>query len=180
MDGLARVAAGSLTITVDGEVLELSPLQLKDFATIEQKILATRPNLIDQAAAHMDKLSPEMQKHLLDRAISEMSKANKVTPDEMHRYCNTFEGNCLCIWLSLKKKHPELTLERVSNWVERQADAALREIARQRDQLSGTDTLGNSTGPLPAETTAGEQSHGAGTTDTSPSDSAGPSSKSAS
>ena len=160
MDGLARMAGAPVFVEIDGRQYELSPLQIKDFGAIEHHLLSKRVNPVEQVIPLLSGLTPDQQKVLLQEAYRELRATNKVPASEVAKWMDSMDGVGFTIWLCLRKKHPEMTLERIEAWVQREGDRALAELVARRDQASGTDLLGNSIAPKPTTTPGLEESLG--------------------
>ena len=71
---------------------------------------------------------------------------------------DSIPGLQFSLWLSLKKNHPEVTLEVVKDIMTKVSEL---ELMRRRDMASGTDIAGNSIGltiPTSAESPGEKQS----------------------
>lgn len=151
-DGLARVAGGGVPIEFDGETLILPSLTLRDFATLEQHLLAKRENPLDVVREKMAGLSLEVQKHLIDVAYADMRRNTTVSPEEVDAYMGTTEGLAFTIWLALSRGYPgRWTLEQIENKINDMDVKSVHKMLRARDQAAGIDELGNSTGQVQTE-----------------------------
>jgi hypothetical protein len=173
-DGLSRAAGSPLVWKVRGEDYVISPLTVKDFAFIEQTILAARPDPIETALKVYDRLAekhPEQAQRILDKAYEDAKQTNKVTPGEIEDWLKTSDGITTGLWLSFKKTRKEMKREEVDKMlVDLTQDEVLKLMALQR-QASGTDERGNLTGLGTNATTATESaavSRGDESTATSP------------
>lgn len=151
-DGLARVAGGGVPIEFDGETLILPSLTLRDFATLEQHLLARRENPIDIVKEKMVGLSLEMQKHLMDLAYADMRRSTTVSPEEVDAWMGTTEGLAFTIWMALSRGYPgRWTLEQIESKINDMDVKGVHKMLRARDQAAGIDELGNSTGQVPTK-----------------------------
>lgn len=154
-DGLARVAGGGVPIEFDGQMIVLEPLTMKDFATIEQHLLSKRQNPLDMVKSRLEGLEPEVQKHLLELAYQDSKRMTTISPAEVGGFMDTVDGLAFTIWLCVQRSHPgRWTLENVENYVKSQSVLGIQNMLRARDQASGLDELGNSTGPRPGTATS--------------------------
>jgi hypothetical protein len=170
MDGLARAVGAGVPITFDGIDMVLEPLTLKDFGVIEQYLLKEkRPNILTDAvraaAAIPDDLPKSererLSRQLLEVAAHEASKFNRISADEVAAWLDTIEGVIFTVWLLLERRKPgEYSLADVAAKIEALGgDKTQGELSEQqaalraaRDQASGIDTMGNSTGPVSKKT----------------------------
>lgn len=95
----------------------------------------------------------ELAKDVLTKSRSEARKENTVPPQEVVAWIGTIDGLVFTIWLKLHQRYPgKFSLERVREIVLAKTEEELAQLARLRDQASGIDDLGNSTGPTRTET----------------------------
>lgn len=187
MDGVSRPSGAAVPLTVKegpwaGTWL-LGGMELADYGTVEQELLRRRKSPLDAIADQLEKVkSPRIQQMLVRMAYNDMRKdkdSNKVPVQDVYDWLDSVEGLIFTTWLCLKKNHPQVTIqdaEGIMNAIGRQ------ELLRLRDQASGTDVRGNSTGPNQEETgptsAEGNGFPGGVSTDVSPSITAGDPNKS--
>lgn len=149
-DGLARVAGGGVPIRFDGEDVVLEPLVLKDLATIEQHLLAKRKNplqMVQENLGNMQELDVEVQKHIIDRAYDDLKRQTTVSAQEVSEFIETTEGLAFTLWLCFGRSHPgRWKLDYIKEKIETMSMPDVMVMLRARDQASGLDEMGNSTG----------------------------------
>ena len=157
MDGLNRAAGGGTTIIFKGETLILGPLTLEDFATIENHLLAKRPNLLtlasktaeelEVAARAGDKEDPKYRANLaaairrgeqiIDRAMARAERSAKVGPDEVGEWLDTRDGAAFTLWVMLGKTNPgRFKLDEIQEVLEHATPAEMEDVIRRRDQAA--------------------------------------------
>src|SRR5687767_10049366 len=117
-EGLARAAAGDVSIELDGKVWLLSPLGLRDFATIEQEYLRQKPNPLMAVAEAKAFLDEEDYNRLLDKAYKDATSASKATNQEVSEWIDTRAGAAYSVWIALLKRYPEVEYEFVERFIE--------------------------------------------------------------
>jgi len=150
MDGLSRPIGASVPIVFKGRTWILPPMRLHDFGVVEQHLLSRRPNLVAIAleAARQQGLTEEATDLLVDRALKQAAKSNRISSEEMKEWLDTREGVAFTLWQCLEKSYPgQLTLEDTNDILQKMAEDKFAEMLAKRDQASGMDALGNSTGP---------------------------------
>ena len=145
-DGLARAGGGAGTIELDGKKYILEPIGIKDFATIEQYFLSTKPDPLAAIVERKNVLPKEDYDRLLDKAYVDATKANKATQKEIQEWIDSPEGICYTLWISLQKRYPDMTHELIEQLVDKMGEDTLKELMNERDKASGLDQRGNSTG----------------------------------
>lgn len=131
------------------ETIVVSPLTLDDLGMIDQQILSERPppeeamNRLLKATS--DPLAKEM---IVTASLKAVQREKNVTSAEMADWVSTTRGTVYSFWLVLRKENPKYqTIEAVRGLMERIDPNERRELARRRDIASGTDAMGNPTGP---------------------------------
>ena len=145
-EALARAAAGSLSVDIEGKKYILAPLTMVDFATIEQEYIRRKPDPIRKVAEYKDALCDSDYQRLLDKAYGEATAANQATPVEVSEWMDTKEGLAYSIWLSLLKTYPQIEYEFIDKVFQRMSDEVIEKMIADRDQSSGVDNRGNLTG----------------------------------
>lgn len=145
-NGLNRAAGSPTTVEINGKTYIMEPLTLRDFGTIEAEYMKQKPNPLKAVAEAKDMLPEEDYKELLAQAYKDATSANKATPDEVSGWLDTKDGVVFSCWLSLRKNHPELSLEDAEQAINHMGQQEMTRLAEQRDVASGLDELGNSTG----------------------------------
>lgn len=154
MEGLGRAAGSGVPIRLRGETVILPPLNLKDMGVIEQHLLKTRPNPLKAAVEVIKDLPHDLARELLFKAHDDARRGNSVTAQEVALYLDTLSGLGFSLWTALKKEYGEkYSLDDVYDAVESLGTEDVQDLKDARDQASGVDELGNSTGqdhPTPA------------------------------
>jgi hypothetical protein len=183
MDGLGRAVGSPTTVSVleldeHGQLIVeredaqgkpiykrhvyiLAPLVLTDFGLMEQHLLAQRLNPDSALKPLLDKLNSVQQEMLLNIAYKDLKKGyNKVTRRELAEWVDTTDGTIFTLWLGLRKNHPEMTLEKVSELYNLMGIEEQEEVRRRRDLASGVDALGKPIGQTPPAPTQTNPSTG--------------------
>lgn len=147
MDGSGRALGAGFPIELGGTKYMLSPLTVKELGSCEQYLLSQRKTPLQIARENMAGLSDEDKEILLRAAIKETRSSSKIPAEEVKRWIDTLEGSKYTIWMMIRKNHPEMTMERVSELIDKMLDEygeqAIAELLAKRDQASGIDDLGN-------------------------------------
>ena len=150
MDGLGRAAGSPVVVRLGGRDYKMAALTLRDFGTIEQHLLARRPNILKVVAESCADLPPETAKVMMEKAYDDMKKGNTIPATEIAEWVDTFEGMVFSIWLSLQKEHAELSLDDVMTLMSAMSEEEVEGLKGLRDIASGLDEVGNSIGPVKA------------------------------
>lgn len=155
MEGLARAAGSGVPIKFKGETIILPPLTLGDLGTIEQHILAERPNPLDLVKDVIKDLPADLAKDLLDKAYKDAKRTRSATAEEVAEYLDTLSGLAFSFWVALQKKYGDrFKLEEVYEIMAAMDEKELEKMRQARDQASGLDERGNSTGQTRAKEAA--------------------------
>lgn len=148
MDGISRAIGAPGRISFNGKEYLLDPLGLEDYGTIENEIIKERrDDLINLAASCYGRFPPEAAEKTRKEAFAEAAKIRSIPPEEIHEWMNTVKGLAFTVWLGLHKRHPgEIDLTQAVKIVEQMSMDTQDELRRVRDQVSGIDEAGNSTG----------------------------------
>lgn len=158
MDGMGRAVGAGVPIPLDGETLILQPLTLEDFGLLEQKILADRPNPMDLARQQVRELygakeipaesKDKLAESILREAREEARRVNKASNADVVQYMDSVPGLAFTYWLMLRREHGEKwSPERLCEHLQRASQQEFERLLKLRDQASGIDEMGNSTGP---------------------------------
>ena len=105
----------TLTVNIDGKAFELSELTIKDFADAEQFIKQERfEALLDWTRRIKGVNLPD---NVRAKAIAEVM----TTDVPLHEVMSTFSGQLYLLYLSLRKKDPEITLAYLKDKLEVEA-----------------------------------------------------------
>jgi len=137
MDGLNQLTAADHTIAVGGRTYRMSPLTLKDYGEIENRILAKRPDPLAAAIEKLQGLGRKQQEFLLGRAYDRAVSARYVTAEELDHWRRTREGFCYLFWLMLRKHQPEISLEEAGRLLEQLTEDAEAELAARMEDCNG-------------------------------------------
>ena len=156
MDGVSRAVGSGVTVVIDGKDYILSPFTYRDHGMVEQEILKRRMTPLKIAKAHMEGLDPVLQEKLLAKALDDTAKLpNYTTEDEINEFTVSDFGIVFSVWLSLRKRHPEVTLDQLQDALYKMNVDEIEQLGQCLAQASGDDELGNETGRTesPAKTT---------------------------
>ncbi|KKN89729.1 hypothetical protein LCGC14_0235750 [marine sediment metagenome] len=111
-DSLANAAGKGVTLTIKGKEYEFSPITLGDLADFEKHIRSEKLNIFmleakDLPVAERKEIIIELCRQGLD-------------PLAVEQHMNSLDGVRFLLWKSLSKKHPDLTLDGVSELVDMQ------------------------------------------------------------
>jgi len=131
---LSHMAGVPIQVTLAGKEYTLSPIQLEDLAFLE-KWLETRPvaRLMEMLGSHGKDLPQETKDKLL---ADEIARSARVCILEGNSWesIRSIEGTQMFLWLSLRRKHPEVTREQVLTMI---SALNLAEIQMKLDEASG-------------------------------------------
>ena len=131
MSELADMAGASRPLTLGGKEYFLSPLSLGDFAEFDAWAEEQFWRRVEQRVARL----PEgLRWKLLGRACDELNDGD-VPPRAMM----TMAGTARLVWLSLRKRHPELTPEKAADLVTLRTRERVQAVL---DRLNGMTTAG--------------------------------------
>ena len=105
-DKSAHVAA-PVTHVVEGETWELSPLVISDFKQLERHL---QEDAIEAVKPTLDGLPEALAVALLEKAHAE-SLRRRIGTDAFNEAAMSVRGICYMLWLSLRKKHTDATIE---------------------------------------------------------------------
>jgi hypothetical protein len=176
MSTLAASAGSGVLHAVKGKTLEVRPLTLKDYGTLELCALKDhKKKRVESYAQVLEHISPEDRKSFLNKLAEDNAKIDEsdlppkimmidkdgnVTIDETECVKRqkvpfvqwwmsfTHEGRLTAVWLSVRKAQPDLSKEDVERLV-MDDPSALEELANVVGDVSAPK-LGNS--PEPAQT----------------------------
>lgn len=156
MEGLGRAAGSGVPINFRGETIILPPLDLEDLGTIEQHLLRTRPDPLQRVQAVIKDLPENLARELVEKAYEDGKKLNTISAAEVGDYLDSINGLAFSVWLALQKRYGDkFSHKNVYNVLNQLTAEELEELRRARDQASGLDDRGNSTGPALAQTKPG-------------------------
>ena len=178
MDGASRAFASPTEITLGGQKFTVHGRTADNWGLIGQRIRSLRPDLILEAKDHMVAFgdNPTAQRWLLEIAMDQVKTQRFVTKKEAYEYLDTPEGCAFAYWLAIKDENGQPTEDEILRLyltdVEMIAEtvgkfeaqkAVVRKMQAAMDRASGSDELGNSTGPSPTTgTEAGMSSESPG------------------
>lgn len=151
MEGSSRALGSPGTITIGERTYRMRGLGAGDYGECEQQILQTRRDpFAVLATKEVAALPAQMQQCLAKEAMDIATKGKDVTSTEVVRWMDTMVGAPYTLWMCLRDDQPEITLERARELFDminkEEQEEKLKEFLLLREQLSGTDQRGNSTG----------------------------------
>ncbi len=115
MTNLPDMAGAAAEIQLNGSTYRMRPLTIDDFAEFERWV-DDAP--IRQATRNLNGLSTDLQMKMLQQAQEAATVASQDDPTKRQSritsQVTSMSGICYLIWLSLRREHPELTMEAVS------------------------------------------------------------------
>lgn len=115
MSTTADVTAAVGTVKLLGQVYYISPLRDVDYGEFNRWMQQEHVKLTKDAIKGMD---VEVQKALLREAIAEARKLDVTSPDAL-QVMTSFGGSCKLLWLSLRRRQPDLTEEELFDILEK-------------------------------------------------------------
>lgn len=169
----AHLYAAPAQITLDGRIYRLSPLTIADYAEFERWMQAQYMQDVMENLRHLPpgKNAAEDRQAVLRDAYAKVTDL-KIGSPKAAAYIMSLEGMAQLLWMMFRHRHPEVELEQVRHWMH--DPSRLREFEELSSRLNGGDQPAN-----PPMATAAEKSTRPGRPPLSPSDSDGPSNKSA-
>lgn len=117
MANLSDATKAPVTITVDGKVWTLAPLELRDFGEIERWLeVLPFEKARRKIAALGEAATPEICKPIIEQAEAESKKATLQNPKALQMIA-TLEGTAFLLWMSLRKAQPEVTRDEASRLI---------------------------------------------------------------
>lgn len=145
-DGLARASGAPMKIPMGGKDYLFEPLGFKDMGSIEQEYIRQKPDPLAEISGRKAILDKEDYDRLLDKAYIDATSSNQATPEEVAAWIDTRVGLAYTLWISLLKTYPDMEYEFVEDLMEKATDDEIAKLIKDRDQVSGLDEAGNSTG----------------------------------
>jgi hypothetical protein len=136
MSGLNVLTAAPWRQTIGEIDYWLEPLTLSDWGIIEKRLLRERRNPLQLARENLAGLQADEKRALLEAALRQAATAQTVTADELMQYTATPRGAALLLWLSLRKRQPEITEPQAAELL---AALGEEEFARLRADVQGQD-----------------------------------------
>jgi hypothetical protein len=177
MSLLANAAGGSVYMDYTDEQgrklkLELKPMEMADFAAIENELLRRMVSPLKTAMPMIKELEKEgltaQANAVALRAYADQKdwaqrQSDRLSITEVREWIDTLDGARFTILLMLRKTYPDVQIDLVDRLVEQQG---AENVIEARDRASATDLLGNSNGesekaaplPMQAEASRGAES----------------------
>lgn len=115
---LEQVSEQGLPIEIQGEEYTLKPLALEDHAKAKRKIraegLKSYEEYLDMVEADPDMSLPPRTEITKQRTSI---LQDSISDAEMNDFFTTLQGLQYLVYLSLKKEHPDITLEKIESWL---------------------------------------------------------------
>ena len=137
MDGLNAITAAAWCQAIDGKQYWFEPLTLRDWGLIEQRITQRRPHPLEEAKTQLDGMAEADKRTLLEEALRRATAVSRASSDEVTQYLSTCEGAAFMFWLSIRKRHPEITEERATELLNRFGAENLRGLQSRIDGCAG-------------------------------------------
>jgi len=119
------------TATIGGVKYSLSPLAIDDWAVIQKRIIARRPDPIE-AATRLAAGAPEaVAREILMKAYGDAQRSDIVTTEELDAWRFSYEGAQCQFFLAIRKNHPEITEDRAAALLEMYGREYLAEVTAQ-------------------------------------------------
>ena len=134
MTRIGELTAGEWCETIDGREWRFAPLSLADWAELEARLVASRPDPLAVARDASESLPAAAHRGVLEAAFAEACRATRVTIDELVEFAASGAGTVLLCWLALRRHHPELSEADVAALISRWTDA---EVSSAHTRLAG-------------------------------------------
>lgn len=132
MGSLSEAAAAPVHISHGGKDYAMSPLGIGDLAEFQQWAEDRAVERVEKHIARLEKhgaVDADEKRALLDELRDELESGAAEA-----RAATMFAGIRLMLWMSLRQRHPELTIEQVGRMV---TPATAREAQDKLDRVSG-------------------------------------------
>jgi hypothetical protein len=172
--GIHRTAGKAFRpAVIAGKEYRLRPLQLDDYAEMEARIVAARPDPFEVAAKSISKVPQPMQQAVWDAAMRDARTSRKATLDELVSWGCSEAGFAFTFWRCARKDHPEVETEAKAREILNQATPEeLASVVVALKVGSGETELKNSDGPeeagAPGPAEAASSPAGPSSTEASP------------
>lgn len=113
MSETKRVTAAPIPIVFDGKTYYMSPMRDIDYGEFEAWV---QDQVIALAKRNLKGLPLEQQNAMLEHAFDRANELTIHSPDALSRM-STVEGAAKVTFLSLRKRHSEVTEEQVREWM---------------------------------------------------------------
>ena len=125
--GLARMAASPVPVSgkLNGVPVELSPLTLGNWGTIEQYM---RQQIISAAAESTANISMERARMIMRKAQREAAATSITSVDARNGLFTSMSTMLRIVYMSMRKSVPTLSLEEVENMVGTDVEALMKMI----------------------------------------------------
>src|SRR4051794_16549112 len=111
MDGLAQMAGAAATLVIGGQTYRLGPLRARDYAEIEQQVVAERADPLAMLGPRLAGLPEAWQRHLLSEAYRDLRRGNRASAEEVAEWLETPRGQVFEFWLALRRHIFSVTLD---------------------------------------------------------------------
>lgn len=145
MDGLHEVAASGVVVPIGGTEYLLMPLRAKDWgeaARYLNKLRVPPLEVVKQRIAGMEEAD---RKHLLDLAYRDERDGDLLDMGTVQKWFLAPEGAAYKLWLTIRQKHPDVTLDRCGELLKVMSDQEEIDLARSARATDGLPE-GNSSG----------------------------------
>lgn len=135
---LEELTATPQTFVYEGETYTLAILTVNDWALLKQRYkegLANDPLAI--VKPHLEGLSVELQKILLEKAYEDARLGQRLRPGELDEWLRTVEGGHEKFYLSLLHRHPGMTRDKALVLFEAHTQQRWQEFQRDLKKLEG-------------------------------------------
>jgi hypothetical protein len=153
-DDISRPAGSGVPFEFNGEELVFPPLTIELIGEVKQHLLRQRPEPTKVLREHIEALgdlaTPELIEKMVSDSMAAGRKLNVVTDRELAEFIDTIDGVILTFWLAFERKYPKkFTKDQVASVIQSMDAEGRKELMDVRDQATGWDDRGNSTGRTP-------------------------------
>lgn len=129
MTTTAEATAASVTIRIGKKTFRISPLRDMDYGVLEK---FAQDRYMDLAIRSAEKISDtEVQKSLINKAYETASRVTFSSAEGI-RHLATPQGMVMLVWVSLRKEHPDLSLDDVMELLSQEENALTLTSAIER------------------------------------------------
>ena len=112
MTTIAEATAAPIPIKLGDKTFLISPLRDMDYGVLEKFAQDRYMNLAIRSAEQIDDI--EVKKSLINRAYDTASRVTFSSPEGIQQLA-TPQGMVMLIWVSLRKEHPDLSVDDIAD-----------------------------------------------------------------
>ena len=132
------------------DLLEEARAQAREFIAMaaEERFKPPGDNVDVERREFVSQNYLAMAEKVMASALAAARKINFISRADVVAWIDSFEGLTFSYWLKFDQRYPgRFSLEKIQEIVQAMGETGFNKLCRVRDQASGFDELGNSTGP---------------------------------